>query len=100
MSEEQKHNTIVCGHCGKEYDEAFSYCPYCAEPKPQEPELTPEETIRHYDAREQASSYSSLRHSDSSVDSACGRRLDCRKYIHTDERKGYVREGGRYLAEP
>lgn len=56
MSEEQKHSTIVCGHCGKEYDEAFSYCPYCAEPKPeprpQEPELTPEETIRHYDARE------------------------------------------------
>ena len=60
MSGEQKHNTIVCGHCGKEYDEAFSYCPYCAEPKPepkpQEPELTPEETIRYYDAREQASS--------------------------------------------
>ena len=56
MSEEQKHNTIVCGHCGKEYDEAFSYFPYCAEPKPeprpQEPELTPEETIRNYDARE------------------------------------------------
>lgn len=56
MSGEQKHNTIVCGHCGKEYDEAFSYCPYCAEPKPeprpQEPELTPEETIRYYDARE------------------------------------------------
>ena len=52
MSEGQKHNTIVCGHCGKEYDEAFSYCPYCAEPKPQEPELTPEETIRYYDARE------------------------------------------------
>ncbi len=35
MSEEQKHNTIVCGHCGKEYDEAFSYCPYCAEPMPE-----------------------------------------------------------------
>ena len=55
MSEEQKHSTIVCGHCGKEYDEAFSYCPYCAEPQPepkQEPELTPEETIRNYDARE------------------------------------------------
>ena len=56
MSGEQKHNTIVCGHCGKEYDEAFSYCPYCAEPKPEpkppEPGLTPEETIRYYDARE------------------------------------------------
>lgn len=52
MSEEQKHSTIVCGHCGKEYDEAFSYCPYCAEPEPQEPELTPEETMRYYDARE------------------------------------------------
>ncbi len=41
MSGEQKHNTIVCGHCGKEYDEAFSYCPYCAEPKP---EPRPQET--------------------------------------------------------
>jgi len=26
---------MKCRHCGKEYDESYSYCPYCAEPKPQ-----------------------------------------------------------------
>ena len=25
---------MKCRHCGKEYDESYSYCPYCAEPKP------------------------------------------------------------------
>lgn len=25
---------MKCKHCGKEYDDSFSYCPYCAEPKP------------------------------------------------------------------
>ena len=25
---------MKCRHCGKEYDDSFSYCPYCAEPKP------------------------------------------------------------------
>lgn len=25
---------MICRHCGKEYEDKFSYCPYCAEPKP------------------------------------------------------------------
>lgn len=25
---------MKCRHCGKEYEDSFSYCPYCAEPKP------------------------------------------------------------------
>ena len=25
---------MICRHCGKEYSDEFSYCPYCAEPKP------------------------------------------------------------------
>lgn len=26
---------MTCNHCGKTYDDEFSYCPYCAEPKPE-----------------------------------------------------------------
>lgn len=25
---------MICRYCGKEYSDDFSYCPYCAEPKP------------------------------------------------------------------
>jgi hypothetical protein len=25
---------VLCGHCGKEYSDEYSYCPFCAEPKP------------------------------------------------------------------
>ena len=25
---------MICGHCAKEYPDEYSYCPYCAEPKP------------------------------------------------------------------
>ena len=25
---------MICKHCGKEFSDEFSYCPYCAEPKP------------------------------------------------------------------
>lgn len=27
---------MKCLHCGKKYDDSFTYCPYCAEPKPDE----------------------------------------------------------------
>lgn len=26
---------MLCPHCKKEYDDSFTYCPYCAEPKPE-----------------------------------------------------------------
>ena len=30
----KRGNGMICRHCGKEYSDEFSYCPYCAEPKP------------------------------------------------------------------
>lgn len=39
---------MKCSYCGKTYDDDFSYCPYCAEPKPVERvEETPEQIVKH-----------------------------------------------------
>lgn len=40
---------MKCRHCGKEYDESYSYCPYCAEPKPTPTqEVTIDEQIKQH----------------------------------------------------
>ena len=40
---------MKCRHCGKEYDDSFSYCPYCAEPKPAPVrEVTIDEQIKEH----------------------------------------------------
>ncbi len=38
---------IICSHCRKIYNSDFSYCPYCAEPKPiPRVEKTPEQIVK------------------------------------------------------
>ena len=37
---------MICRHCGKEYSDEFSYCPYCAEPKPQK--VTETQQLKQY----------------------------------------------------
>lgn len=39
---------MKCRHCGKKYEDSFSYCPYCAEPKPlKTKQLTIKEAVEY-----------------------------------------------------
>lgn len=41
---------MKCRHCGKEYDDSFSYCPYCAEPKPHKTiQVTVDDKVKEVD---------------------------------------------------
>lgn len=49
---------IKCRHCRKEYDDNFSYCPYCAEPAPPKPPT--EEELRRKEEQETSELYAML----------------------------------------
>ena len=39
------YEEMICRHCGKEYSDEFAYCPYCAEPKPINNNISNQEQI-------------------------------------------------------
>ena len=42
---------MVCGHCRKSYPDNYSYCPYCAEPKPKPKPTVDEQYIAKQSGR-------------------------------------------------